>query len=226
MNFKGIVEIELFESENMAVIQIIDQGKGIKRDLLDKVFYKGFSTKQRGNGLGLYHAKTEIENIGGRLVISNDPTTIQIKLPNISPPKCVATEINLCGIKKIYILDDEQCVHDRWNNILDNLDLELVHYFKSDDLLANIASLNQDELLLSDYILGAGQKSGIEVINELNAQDRAILVSGSKMDELMSFSLSFSGIKYLDKLLMLDIHLKCQSSNFLFPLEKLVTHSS
>jgi signal transduction histidine kinase len=61
-------------SDDSVVIRVADDGPGVPRDLRDRVFEPGFSTKQSGWGIGLSLAKRIVEeNHGGKLVLA--PTT-------------------------------------------------------------------------------------------------------------------------------------------------------
>ena len=48
-------------------ISISDTGKGINRDILDKLFQPFFTTKPKGTGLGLAISKQLIEQHGGTI---------------------------------------------------------------------------------------------------------------------------------------------------------------
>ena len=57
----GEINIHISESEKHALIDISDTGKGIPKSAFNKIFNPGFTTKQRGWGLGLSLAKRIIE---------------------------------------------------------------------------------------------------------------------------------------------------------------------
>ena len=57
----GEINIRITESEKHALIDISDTGKGIPKSAFNKIFSPGFTTKQRGWGLGLSLAKRIIE---------------------------------------------------------------------------------------------------------------------------------------------------------------------
>jgi signal transduction histidine kinase len=86
---QGIVWISLACNGSENVIQIRDNGKGIPTKHLLDLGSPGFSfgkgdLDQSGNGLGLFHAKTTIENLGGRIKIESTEglgTTISLILP-------------------------------------------------------------------------------------------------------------------------------------------------
>jgi K+-sensing histidine kinase KdpD len=61
MEGNGEITIRIAETEKNAVIDISDTGKGIPKSAFNKIFNPGFTTKQRGWGLGLSLAKRIIE---------------------------------------------------------------------------------------------------------------------------------------------------------------------
>jgi len=68
---------------SMAKFIIIDQAGGIPREIQDKMFIPFFTTKSKGNGLGLVIAKEIIERHKGRLAFStnNIGTVFTVFLP-------------------------------------------------------------------------------------------------------------------------------------------------
>lgn len=64
-------------------IEISDNGCGIKKSNLDKIFTEGFTTKERGSGLGLSLARSIIEANNGKINLTsfeNEGTTALIEL--------------------------------------------------------------------------------------------------------------------------------------------------
>ena len=57
----GRITLRVEETDKCAVIEVSDTGKGIKRKDLNNVFRPGFTTKERGWGLGLSLAKRIVE---------------------------------------------------------------------------------------------------------------------------------------------------------------------
>jgi len=62
MEGKGHINLRISENENSAIITISDTGKGIPKNIQQKIFSPGFTTKKRGWGLGLSLAKRIIED--------------------------------------------------------------------------------------------------------------------------------------------------------------------
>ncbi|MDX2190348.1 MAG: HAMP domain-containing sensor histidine kinase [Bacteroidota bacterium] len=61
MNGEGFIEIKIEEEGKNYVIEINDSGKGMQKKHYKKIFEPGFTTKQRGWGLGLTLTKRIIE---------------------------------------------------------------------------------------------------------------------------------------------------------------------
>ncbi len=62
MEGNGEITIRIAETDRHALIDISDTGKGIPKSVIKKIFNAGFTTKQRGWGLGLSLAKRIIED--------------------------------------------------------------------------------------------------------------------------------------------------------------------
>lgn len=85
MNGKGSISIRCRARNNKIIIDISDTGKGMPKSLFKRVFKPGFTTKQRGWGLGLSLVKRIIENyhkghIFVKESIPNKKTTFRIIL--------------------------------------------------------------------------------------------------------------------------------------------------
>ncbi|WP_373400193.1 ATP-binding protein [Algoriphagus halophilus] len=86
MKGKGSITIDVIQdSEKFVIIDITDTGKGMDKKMYKKVFNPGFSTRQRGWGLGLTLAKRIIEGYhGGKIFVKHSEvgvgTTFRIVL--------------------------------------------------------------------------------------------------------------------------------------------------
>ena len=77
----GEITIASFQNERETAIEITDTGKGVRPDELEKVFDALYTTKPTGTGLGLPYCKSVIEQHGGGIEISTDPTRFTIIMP-------------------------------------------------------------------------------------------------------------------------------------------------
>jgi len=86
MGGEGKIDIEIFNKNNVVIIDVTDTGKGVPVNKFKKVFRAGFTTKKRGWGLGLTLVKRIVENYHeGKIYILrseiNIGTTFRIELP-------------------------------------------------------------------------------------------------------------------------------------------------
>lgn len=78
---KGTIAVNVAKNNAYIVIEVTDSGPGIPLDVLPKIFDLLFTTKQVGTGLGLASCKKIIEQHGGTIGVSNNPTRFSIILP-------------------------------------------------------------------------------------------------------------------------------------------------
>ncbi|KTD49106.1 sensor histidine kinase [Legionella rubrilucens] len=62
-----IIKIELMEEKNRLLICVSDNGSGISKEHLQKIFSFGFTTKQEGHGYGLHNCALLAKELGGQL---------------------------------------------------------------------------------------------------------------------------------------------------------------
>lgn len=82
------VDVRIAATQNCAEIRIIDYGKGIPKENIDKIFNKYYSTAKKfrkiGTGLGLYLSQKIVKSHGGEIVVKSEEnvsTEFCIKLP-------------------------------------------------------------------------------------------------------------------------------------------------
>lgn len=73
MGGKGCVEVAAVpDSEGTVIISVRDDGPGIARDRIEKIFQPYFSTKERGTGLGLAIVRQNAEIYGGTISVHSE----------------------------------------------------------------------------------------------------------------------------------------------------------
>jgi signal transduction histidine kinase len=85
MEGNGIIGVDINETDTYVTIDISDTGKGIPKSLFKTIFHPGYTSKQRGWGLGLTLSKRIIENYhNGKIFVKssalNKGTTFRILL--------------------------------------------------------------------------------------------------------------------------------------------------
>lgn len=84
MDSQGTITVQFFESSDDVKFTIQDEGSGIPKNLIDKIFEPLFTTKSRGTGLGLPAVKMIIQQHQGTITVSNSPTIFSITIPKRS----------------------------------------------------------------------------------------------------------------------------------------------
>lgn len=88
MDGKGLIKVEVGETDKYIFVDVSDTGKGIPKSMFNQVFKPGYSTKKRGWGLGLSLCKRIIYNYHkGKIFVKNSVlnqgTTFRVLLPKI-----------------------------------------------------------------------------------------------------------------------------------------------
>ena len=88
MSGSGAIDIDLKSTDTQVILEFHDTGKGIAKSNFKNVFKPGFTTKERGWGLGLSLAKRIIEEYHkGRIYVKSSElgigTTFRIELPTL-----------------------------------------------------------------------------------------------------------------------------------------------
>ena len=84
------IRVHVVSDQTNAVVTIQDNGIGIDKDQLPKVFTMFYRANERsdGSGIGLYIVKEAVEKLGGSIHLDssiNEGTTFTLELPNRSP---------------------------------------------------------------------------------------------------------------------------------------------
>ena len=73
MKGKGRLSVQMIEQKSKVEIYICDSGSGIKDELLPSIFNPGFTTKERGWGLGLSLVKRIVEDFhNGKILVNKN----------------------------------------------------------------------------------------------------------------------------------------------------------
>ena len=93
IDIKGSIKINIrhlkdykINNKNFIVTEISDDGLGIKKESINNLFKPFFSTKKKGQGIGLFLSQKIVNKIGGFIEAesSNNKTTFKIFLPDAS----------------------------------------------------------------------------------------------------------------------------------------------
>ena len=80
----GKIHVKIDSSGNTVTIYFEDEGEGIPKDILDKIWDPFFTTKEKGTGLGLGIVKNIIESHRGSIQVINRPVCgarVKVEMP-------------------------------------------------------------------------------------------------------------------------------------------------
>jgi len=184
---------------NYLLISIQDQGTGIPKKDLSKIFDPYFTTKKKGSGLGLSITHSIIHRHEGYITAESDPkvgTTFYIYLPaspkGVLPPEKVEVEAMTQGTGRILVMDDEDSVLSVARETLKHLGYE-VELAKNGTQAIRIFKKALDsgksfDLVITDLTV-PGDIGGVETLQrlkEIDPQVKVIVSSGYSNDPVMA----------------------------------------
>ncbi len=169
-----------------ALVSVKDNGKGIERENLSKIFTEGFSTKQNSTkkrGLGLAIIKEIIEKHDGFIKVEskkNKGTTFKIFIPTLTK------ENEKLSFQKqtIIIAEDDSFQREVLKDLVASMNLKVLTALNGIDVL-NYYNREKIDLIIVDKNMP--EMDGLECINEIRRTDSnipIILSTGSSYDEL------------------------------------------
>ena len=175
-------------------VSIRDQGGGIPREVLPKIFDPYFSTKQRGNqkgmGLGLSICHSIMQRHGGAIGVESEPgvgTTFHLHLPasrKLLPKEKPSPPTGPPRRGKVLVMDDEEGLRNLLGRSLQRMghEVELVDDGRSAAEAYRSAKLLGrpfDAVLLNlTGRAGVGGQEAIPALLEIDPAAKAIVMSG------------------------------------------------
>ncbi len=185
-----------------------DEGRGIPKEIISKIFDPYFTTKPKGSGLGLATSYSIIKKHDGHIDVESRPgagAVFHVYLPvsrqGVSDkPPVMRTSIN--GSGKVLVMDDEAEVRSVVGDMLKTLGYEPA--FARDGTEALVIYQNavqagaRFDAVIMDLTIpgGMGGKETIKKMLGIDPRARVIVASGYSNDPVMSAfeSYGFSGV--------------------------------
>ena len=217
------------ETDNELTVKIIDNGTGIPEDILLKIKQGIVtSSKKKGHGIGISSAIQNIKSWGGSYNIQSkegEGTTFTIKLPITKEPDWFQSSITFSPNTHIVILDDDESIHNIWQarfyNNLENKLVTLEHFYEpsafreyclttrtcpaeaksegGSHTKAGKTSRSKHDLFLVDHELINSRETGLDLIEQLDLKDQAILVTSRYEESEIRERIRTLGIKIIPK---------------------------
>jgi PAS domain S-box-containing protein len=183
---------------NYVKITLRDQGVGIPKEHLSKIFDPYFTTKQKGSGLGLATCYSIIRNHDGYIIVESDLGTgsiFTIYLPASESSFVEKKEYKIAvgmGHGRILIMDDEEDIREITTQILNRLGYESVSTSDGKEAIRLYHEAKESgkpfDVVIMDLTVpgGMGGKDATKKLLEYDPQARIIVASGYSNDPVMS----------------------------------------
>ena len=190
-------------------ITVQDQGIGIPKQHLNRIFDPYFTTKQKGSGLGLAACYSIIKNHDGYITVDSElgvGTTFTIYLPSSEreiSEKADKEEKALLVNGKILVMDDEEVVREIIGEMLYHIGCEVEFAIDGQEAIELYKRARESEKPFDAVILdltvpgGMGGKDAMKALLQIDPGVRAVVSSGYSSDPIMS---EFEGYGFRDVL--------------------------
>ena len=185
--------------DNYVQIDLKDEGIGMSKAQLERLFEPYYTTKQKGSGLGLATAYSIINNHGGYITAEstqNVGTTFHIYLPASRKPAPVqkkpAQEKPIRGKGRILVMDDEEIIRLLLSGILTGAGYEVdltKDGAEAVELYRKVRESGQpfDAVILDLTVPGGmGGAETVKKLLEIDPEAKVIVSSGYATDPIMS----------------------------------------
>lgn len=198
------------EGETYALINVLDTGVGMNREILTRVFEPFFTTKERGRGtgLGLSMAYGIVNQHEGVIDVCSEPgsgTTFSVYLPiRQSLPDEAVKDRELClpaGNETILLVEDDDEVRAINKNILVSVGYKVLAASNGDDAL-KIFDQHQDNLslVILDVIMpGMNGKELHDRLKSISPEAKILYASGYSADLLHKKGVVPEDVNFLSK---------------------------
>jgi CheY-like chemotaxis protein len=214
----GTIEISLSRSGGNLAVAFTDNGPGISRQIIDKIYDPFFTTKRPGggSGLGLTICLAVVKDHGGRIEVESSEgagATFRILLPGVveSAPKAATPAVfvprtaplvhSALQGHKLLIVDDEESIREIVQEGLSGRGMLVETAGSSEEALAFLAA-NSYSVVLCDFNLPG--LNGEQLFNQLRppagaSMPRFVFMTGDLLDPSTIASFAARGAHVLQK---------------------------
>ncbi len=207
-NFDKVIKLTKSKKISYALISVTDEGTGIDKKILDKIFEPYFShAKTGGTGLGLSTVHTIIQEINGTIHIDSTPnqgTTVFVLVP-ISE-KITSSEVSTKAVQsklhvgKILVVDDEDPVRNVISMSLKHLGFEVELANSGIQAIEKFNEFSDYDLVILDMLMPkmSGDQAFFK-LKEINPNIKVLVISGYSSEESVQKILDNGGKGFLHK---------------------------
>lgn len=200
---KACISISVRQWGSAIQVQIKDNGKGIPPSILKKIGREPVTHgKPFGNGIGVYTSAQTLQSFGGTLTYLSEVnvgTTARVELKPYHG-ETLLSEIDLNQRHNLVVLDDDEMIATLWRMTAPS-GTKIESFSTPRDFLKRFetAGFQADTLFLIDYDFENSEENGLEIIERLSLQDRAVLVTGRHDDDRLRSHARKSRIRVMSK---------------------------
>lgn len=195
--------------ERFVQLSISDSGKGMPRDVMERIFEPLFTTRQSGGtGLGLAVAHQVMTQHEGYIFVESElgqGSTFHLFLPKAAPP---ATTTMRCGhtggsgtpaSRKVLLIDDEQMIIEGITALLEDVGIEVEAIGSGFEAAETIARFHPDLVVLDLGLPGMDGKEVYAHIREIDRLLPIIFATGHGDAQILHDSLQDPYARFLQK---------------------------
>jgi len=181
-----------------AEIVCADEGVGIIRENLEKIFDPYFTTKQKGSGLGLATSYSIARKHNGLITVESEPgkgAVFRVFLPvseKAIRPASVPVKVARQGHGRILVMDDESFIRDVLGRLFTHFGYEVGYAKDGTEALAaykaGVAEGEPYDVVVMDLVIpgGMGGRETIRKLLDFDPAAKVIVSSGYSNDPIMA----------------------------------------
>ncbi|MEO5814532.1 MAG: PAS domain S-box protein [Gemmatimonadaceae bacterium] len=198
------------------VLSVSDNGPGVPREQVDRIFNPFYTTKPvgQGTGLGLSISDGIVREHGGRIRVDSKPgsgATFIVELPYVAPPvvepvQAAAPEEKQLTGRRMLIVDDEPAMRAAVSGFLTSLGHKVHVAANGADARALLATSEYDVVLLDLRMPDLGGEALFRDLLQHDARHarRVVFVTGDLQSDAAQHFLTESGRPFIGKPFQLD----------------------
>jgi PAS domain S-box-containing protein len=183
---------------NYVKIVVHDEGVGIPKNILPRIFDPYFTTKHKGSGLGLATSYSIIRNHDGMIAAESEVgtgTTFCVYLPASQGELQTSLDMEetpATGSGRILLMDDEESIREVAREILSTLGYEVELARNGSEAISLYRAAKHSTYPFDVVVLdltvagGMGGAEAIEKLCEIDSEVKAVVSSGYSNDPIMS----------------------------------------
>jgi len=211
-NFETDGTDSIYNAGKYIKLVISDDGPGIDKKYLGKIFDPYFSTKESGSGLGLAITYSIVKKHKGYIHVSSEKgkgTSFTILVPATLQKPDVEDSNRVTKIsgsnKKIVIMDDDEMIRDSMASLIDHYGFDVYLVSNGNEFLDKYKELLENNekpsLVFMDVTIpgGMGALETIKKAFEIDPEIKAVVMSGFSEGDAMVNPLKYGFVDILRK---------------------------